>query len=55
MCTTVPVLAIILTLAQFTTNIIITNYTFANNHGFKSAAILLDLVVDDQDLNGRVR
>lgn len=35
------------------TNVIITNCTFANNHGFKDAAILLDLVVDDQDLNGR--
>ena len=33
--------------------LLITNSTFTNNHGFKGAAIFLESVVDNQDLNGR--
>ena len=33
---------------------VLTNSTFINNHGFRGAAINLESVVDDQDLNGKV-
>ena len=35
-------------------NLIVRNCTFVNNHGFKGAAILLESVIDDQDLNNKV-